>query len=184
MNDPIEFIMIGGFLGAGKTTLIVNLAKRLQAEGKHVCVVTNDQAAGLVDTELLKSQGLEINEVAGSCFCCNFDGLTDAMDEFETRRRPDVILAEPVGSCTDLIETIALPMMERLGGKFTQSRVESPKRSFKRSSVWMSKSGQTSTSPPERMIRCTSTSSGEGRLSTHRSTSISLNPGAPGSELL
>src|SRR6056297_594985 len=118
MNAPIEFIMVGGFLGAGKTTLIGNLAKRFQAAGMHVCVVTNDQAAGLVDTELLKSQGLEVNEVAGSCFCCNFDGLTDAMDEFETRRRPDVILAEPVGSCTDLIATIALPMMERLGGKF------------------------------------------------------------------
>ncbi len=118
MIQPIEFIMIGGFLGAGKTTLIASLAKRFQAEGKHVCVVTNDQAAGLVDTELLKSQGLEVNEVAGSCFCCNFNGLTDAMDEFETRRRPDVILAEPVGSCTDLIATIALPMMEHLGGKF------------------------------------------------------------------
>lgn len=118
MNDPIEFIMIGGFLGAGKTTLIANLAQHFRADGKHVCVVTNDQAAGLVDTELLKSRGLEVNEVAGSCFCCNFDGLTDAMDEFETRRRPDVILAEPVGSCTDLIATIAIPMMERLGGRF------------------------------------------------------------------
>lgn len=117
-QKPIDFIMIGGFLGAGKTTLIGRLAKQLQSEGKHVCVVTNDQASGLVDTELLKSQGLEVNEVAGSCFCCNFDGLTDAMDEFELRQRPDVILAEPVGSCTDLIATIALPMMERLGGKF------------------------------------------------------------------
>jgi len=55
VNDPIEFLMIGGFLGAGKTKLIANLAKRLQAEGKHVCFVTNDQAAGLVDTGLLKS---------------------------------------------------------------------------------------------------------------------------------
>lgn len=118
MPQPIEFIMIGGFLGAGKTTLIARLAKQLQAEGKHVCIVTNDQAAGLVDTQLLKSQGLEVNEVAGSCFCCNFDGLTDAMEEFENRQRPDVVLAEPVGSCTDLIATIAVPMMERLGEKF------------------------------------------------------------------
>jgi G3E family GTPase len=118
MSRPIDFIMVGGFLGAGKTTLIARLAKKYQAAGMHVCVVTNDQAAGLVDTELLKSHGLEVNEVAGSCFCCNFDGLTAAMDEFETRRRPDVILAEPVGSCTDLIATIAMPMMERLGGKF------------------------------------------------------------------
>lgn len=121
MSAPIRFIMVGGFLGAGKTTLIAQLAGRFQAEGKHVCVVTNDQAAGLVDTELLRSQGLKVNEVAGSCFCCNFHGLTDAMDAFETDKRPDVILAEPVGSCTDLVATIAIPMLERLGEKFVQS---------------------------------------------------------------
>jgi G3E family GTPase len=121
MSKPIRFVMIGGFLGAGKTTLISQLATRFQADGKHVCIVTNDQAAGLVDTELLRSQGHEVNEVAGSCFCCNFNGLTDAMSEFESRRRPDVILAEPVGSCTDLMATIALPMMEMLGEQFTHN---------------------------------------------------------------
>lgn len=113
--------MIGGFLGAGKTTLISQLARKFQADGKHVCIVTNDQAAGLVDTELLRSEGLEVNEVAGSCFCCNFNGLTDAMAEFETRQRPDVVLAEPVGSCTDLVATIALPMMQRMGEQFSHS---------------------------------------------------------------
>src|SRR6056297_3072144 len=116
-----HFIMIGGFLGAGKTTLISQLARRLQVDGKHVCIVTNDQAAGLVDTELLKSQGFDVNEVAGSCFCCNFDGLTGAIAEFDGRQKPDVVLAEPVGSCTDLIATIAIPMQERLGTEFTHS---------------------------------------------------------------
>jgi G3E family GTPase len=121
MSQSIRFIMIGGFLGAGKTTLIARLAKHYQSEGKHVCVVTNDQAAGLVDTELLRSQGLDVNEVAGSCFCCNFHGLTGAMDAFESDRRPDVILAEPVGSCTDLVATIAIPMMEQMREKFVHS---------------------------------------------------------------
>lgn len=121
MSGPIQFVMLGGFLGAGKTTLISKLAKRYQADGKHVCVVTNDQAAGLVDTHLLQSQGLEVNEVAGSCFCCNYNGLTDAMSEFEKRKRPDVILAEPVGSCTDLVATIAMPMMQQMGEQFTHS---------------------------------------------------------------
>ncbi len=121
MSNPIKFIMIGGFLGAGKTTLISKLARRFQADGKHVCIVTNDQAAGLVDTELLRGEGLDVNEVAGSCFCCNFNGLTDAMAEFETRQRPDVVLAEPVGSCTDLVATIALPMMQRMGEQFDHS---------------------------------------------------------------
>ena len=74
-----------------------------------------------MDTALLRSQGLNVNEVAGSCFCCNFHGLTDAMEAFEAIRRPDVILAEPVGSCTDLVATIAIPMMERWGEKFIQS---------------------------------------------------------------
>ncbi|MFG0289366.1 MAG: GTP-binding protein [Rhodopirellula sp. JB044] len=116
-----RFIMLGGFLGAGKTTLITKLARRFQADGSHVCVVTNDQAAGLVDTELLRNEGLDVNEVAGSCFCCNFTGLTDAMADFDQRQRPDVILAEPVGSCTDLIATIAMPMMERMGEQFVHS---------------------------------------------------------------
>ncbi len=121
MAQPIRFVMIGGFLGAGKTTLIGRLARAHQADGKHVCIVTNDQAEGLVDTRLLQSQGFDVNEVAGSCFCCNFDGLTQAMDEFGSRQRPDVIIAEPVGSCTDLIATIAIPMSERLGEKFVPS---------------------------------------------------------------
>ena len=94
MARPIRFVMIGGFLGAGKTTLIGRLARAFQGNGKHVCIVTNDQAAGLVDTQLLQSQGFDVNEVAGSCFCCNFDGLTDAMEEFDSRQRPDVIIAE------------------------------------------------------------------------------------------
>ena len=90
--------MIGGFLGAGKTTTIARLAHFYQSQGKHVCIVTNDQAADLVDTELLRSFGYEVAEVAGSCFCCNFNGLTEAMDTFEKRRRPDVILASNTSS--------------------------------------------------------------------------------------
>ena len=118
MSDRIRFVMLGGFLGAGKTTALAQLARHYQRQGQHVCIVTNDQAADLVDTQLLKSYGYDVEEVAGSCFCCNFNGLTDAMGEFEKRQRPDVILAEPVGSCTDLVATVALPMMDLLGERF------------------------------------------------------------------
>lgn len=118
MAERIRFAMLGGFLGAGKTTILAQLARHYQGQGKHVCIVTNDQAADLVDTQLLKSYGYDVEEVAGSCFCCNFNGLTDAMAELEQRQRPDIILAEPVGSCTDLVATVALPMMDLLGEKF------------------------------------------------------------------
>jgi len=104
------FIMVGGFLGAGKTTTVGRLAKHYQAQGKRVIVVTNDQAADLVDTHTLRAQGLEVGEVAGSCFCCNFNELTNVMEKLAGSGLPDVVLAEPVGSCTDLVATVMRPL--------------------------------------------------------------------------
>jgi Ni2+-binding GTPase involved in maturation of urease and hydrogenase len=110
MSDNPRFIMIGGFLGAGKTTTVSRLAKRFQSQGKRVVIVTNDQATDLVDTNILRSQGFEVGEVAGSCFCCNFNELTNTVERLGKDRRPDVILAEPVGSCTDLVATVIRPL--------------------------------------------------------------------------
>ena len=104
------FIMVGGFLGAGKTTTVGRLARHYQAQGKRVVVVTNDQAADLVDTHTLRSQGLEVGEVAGSCFCCNFNELTSVMEKLGEGNLPDIVRAEPVGSCTDLVATVLRPL--------------------------------------------------------------------------
>lgn len=110
MSATPRFIMIGGFLGAGKTTTISMLAAQFRKEGKRVAIVTNDQAADLVDTLLLRSQGFDVGEVAGSCFCCNFNALTDTVEALSADERPDVVLAEPVGSCTDLVATVIRPL--------------------------------------------------------------------------
>lgn len=110
MSAAPRFIMIGGFLGAGKTTTIAKLANHFRSEGKNVAIVTNDQASDLVDTLLLRSQGFNVGEVAGSCFCCNFDALTGAVESMSGEQRPDVVLAEPVGSCTDLVATVIKPL--------------------------------------------------------------------------
>ena len=72
MPHLIRYIMVGGFLGAGKTTTLGRLAKIYQDQGLKVGVVTNDQASDLVDTNSLRAQGLTVGEVAGACFCCNF----------------------------------------------------------------------------------------------------------------
>ena len=75
----IRFLMVGGFLGAGKTTAIAKLASHFTAQGKSVALVTNDQAYDLVDTHTLRSKGFEVGEVPGACFCCNFDDLITAV---------------------------------------------------------------------------------------------------------
>ena len=52
------YIMVGGFLGAGKTTTVGRLARHYMQQGKKVGIVTNDQTTDLVDTHNLRSQGV------------------------------------------------------------------------------------------------------------------------------
>lgn len=115
----VRFIMIGGFLGAGKTTTISRLAKMLMARGLKVGIVTNDQAQDLVDTNNLKSQGLSVQEVPGACFCCKFNELIDRAGQLSQENAPDIIIAEPVGSCTDLVSTVILPLKDLHQGQYT-----------------------------------------------------------------
>ena len=110
MVNQTRLILCGGFLGAGKTTLIWDVAQRLMAQGKRVGLITNDQAPELVDSRLLRQANLKVAEVAGSCFCCNFNGFIDAIHSLRHNVEADVILAEPVGSCADLTATIVRPL--------------------------------------------------------------------------
>jgi G3E family GTPase len=117
-TSTIRFIMLGGFLGAGKTTTIGRLARHYQERGLKVGIVTNDQATDLVDTQSLRAQGFEVGEVPGACFCCNFNALTKTVGELSAEQRPDVILAEPVGSCTDLVATVVRPLQQLFATQF------------------------------------------------------------------
>ncbi|UCE60540.1 MAG: MIP family channel protein, partial [Phycisphaerales bacterium] len=114
----VRMVLVGGFLGAGKTTLLFEAAKRLMQKGKQVGLITNDQAAELVDTASLSAKGLPVEEVAGSCFCCNFDGLVRAAEALQHDIQADVLIAEPVGSCTDLSATILQPLKDKYGQQF------------------------------------------------------------------
>lgn len=110
--------MIGGFLGAGKTTTIARLAAAYQAQGKAVGIVTNDQAYDLVDTHTLRAKGFDVGEVPGACFCCKFDDLISTVTSMSDDKLPDVVIAEPVGSCTDLYATVIQPMRQLFGDRF------------------------------------------------------------------
>ena len=107
-----RLILVGGFLGAGKTTLLWEAAQRSSLRGLRVGLITNDQAPELVDTTLLSRGDLNVEEVSGSCFCCNFPGLLQAMGTLHSNTQADVLIAEPVGSCTDLSATIVQPLKD------------------------------------------------------------------------
>ncbi|MDR0422056.1 MAG: cobalamin synthesis protein P47K [Proteiniphilum sp.] len=108
--NTTKLIIAGGFLGAGKTTLLLEAARRLAEQGLRTGLITNDQAPELVDSKWLSLNNIPVEEVSGSCFCCNFDGFTDAIRKIRAGEAADVIIAEPVGSCTDLSATIMQPL--------------------------------------------------------------------------
>ncbi|MBI3944941.1 MAG: cobalamin synthesis protein P47K [Armatimonadetes bacterium] len=115
---PTTLILVGGFLGAGKTTLLWRAAQHLMRSGKRVGLITNDQAPMLVDTGLLRWAGLTVDEIAGGCFCCRFDQLVEASERLIDRLHPDVLIGEPVGSCTDLSATVLQPLKDRYADRF------------------------------------------------------------------
>ena len=107
-----RMILAGGFLGAGKTTLLARAAALLLAQGLRVSLITNDQAADLVDTAFLREARLDVLEIAGGCFCCRFGQLIETAQQLMEEMSPDIIIAEPVGSCTDISATVLQPMKD------------------------------------------------------------------------
>lgn len=116
-----RLIMVGGFLGAGKTTLIFEATKRLMENGQRVGLITNDQAPELVDTAFLLQTKVKVAEVSGSCFCCNYNGFISSLKQVKAEAQADIIIAEPVGSCTDLSATMMQPLKEHMNAELLMS---------------------------------------------------------------
>ncbi len=114
-----RYVMVGGFLGAGKTTALLRLAKHFRDMGHRVGLITNDQSVGLVDTAMLAHHDFPVEEITGGCFCCRFNTLTEAAQKLSETETPEVFLAEPVGSCTDLTATVSYPLRRLYGDNFT-----------------------------------------------------------------
>ncbi|HZB15001.1 MAG TPA: GTP-binding protein [Chryseolinea sp.] len=105
-------VLTGGFLGSGKTTAIVAAARLLMAQGKRIAVITNDQGDQQVDTAFVESLGITTREVSNGCFCCNYNQLDSHLQSLQENEQPDYIFAESVGTCTDLIATLAKPLQD------------------------------------------------------------------------
>jgi hypothetical protein len=112
---PGWIVPVGGFLGAGKTTLIRTAAALVAARGLRVGAVVNDQGGELVDQAWLREEGLETSGVDGACFCCRYDNLLRSIAAVR-EARCEVIFLEPVGSCTDLAATVIRPLLDDLAG--------------------------------------------------------------------
>ncbi len=97
MAAPIPFTVIGGYLGAGKTTLVNRVLS--QDHGRRLAVIVNDFGEVALDEQLIRSDDGEITALANGCVCCT---LSDGFVETLTRLRgldprPDQVVVEVSG---------------------------------------------------------------------------------------
>jgi hypothetical protein len=67
---------------------------------------------------MLRSRGFATEEIPGGCFCCRFNSLVEAANKLKAGACPEVFIAEPVGSCTDLVATVTYPLRRMYGDQF------------------------------------------------------------------
>ena len=99
MNGKIPALVVSGFLGAGKTTLVRGLLKEAQATGLRLAVVSNEFGELGIDEALLSSDNPGgYVELEGGCVCCQLSNelLTTLQDLWE-RVHPDRIIVETSG---------------------------------------------------------------------------------------
>jgi len=97
MRPPLPLTVIGGYLGAGKTTLINHVLTG--DHGKRLMVMVNDFGAVNIDAELLASASDDTLELTNGCVCCTmgadlFMAVGDVLDRAE---RPDHLIIEASG---------------------------------------------------------------------------------------
>lgn len=94
---PLPIVVVGGWLGAGKTTLVNHLLRH--AQGRRVAVLVNDFGSVGIDAELIEGQTAGVLQLAGGCLCCSFgDDLVGTLDGLARRDpQPDVVLIELSG---------------------------------------------------------------------------------------
>jgi Ni2+-binding GTPase involved in maturation of urease and hydrogenase len=114
--------LLTGFLGSGKTTAIQLASRLFLQKGIRVGVITNDQGIKLVDSDFFKALDIPGRQVVNGCFCCNYNDLDAGIQSLIETNNTEVIFAESVGSCTDIVATVLKPLLHaRPGSQITVS---------------------------------------------------------------
>ena len=111
----MKITQVAGFLGCGKTTLMLKLSNLLADEGKaRIALVVNEIGEIPVDGKIMEESGMRVKDIGGGCICCEV-AATFAKTVYHLYKdfRPDHVLVEPTG--------VAVPhqvkLAARMGGR-------------------------------------------------------------------
>ncbi|CAO2648955.1 Nn.00g099040.m01.CDS01 [Neocucurbitaria sp. VM-36] len=122
----IPITIITGFLGSGKTTLILNLIPQLPKTYK-LALLKNEYGDVKVDSQLASSQAISgVQELLNGCICCNLVGqLSDALETLSNDIEPDRIVIETSGSAFPATLAMEVNRLSRETGKYVLDGVMS-----------------------------------------------------------
>lgn len=95
----MEMVVVAGFLGSGKTTLVLSIIRRvIERTGKKVVIIVNDFGTVGIDGRVMQKYGLNVAELASGCICCTLGGdMLTTVQDIESKIAPDLIVVEPTG---------------------------------------------------------------------------------------
>src|SRR5258706_10530076 len=112
---PVPVVLVAGFLGAGKTTVVNHLLAN--AEGKRIAAVVNDFGAINIDAELITGAADGVVSLSNGCICCSLESDLLRTLALLLRRdpQPEVIVIETSGVAdpTDIVRNLMDPMIWR-----------------------------------------------------------------------
>ncbi len=95
----MRLLIITGFLGSGKTTVLLHIARNLVSHSQEVIVIENEIGEIGIDGQYLNLHGLEVQELFGGCVCCTLSvGLIETLEKICSSRKPDWIILEATGA--------------------------------------------------------------------------------------
>ena len=113
----MKVLVVSGFLGAGKTTFITEMARRSR---RKFVVMENEMGAVGVDGGLLSDalgDGIEVWELTQGCICCSMksDFATSVLT-IESALQPEYLLVEPtgVGMLSRIMDNLSKIAYERI----------------------------------------------------------------------
>lgn len=126
---PIPITIITGFLGSGKTTLILNLLPQLRATNPSykLALLKNEFGDLAIDSQLASSSAISgVQELLNGCICCNLVGqLAPALVELCATQSPDRVVIETSGSAFPATLAMEVNRLARETGKYVLDGVVS-----------------------------------------------------------
>lgn len=103
MNSPstsgMHLLLFSGFLGSGKTSLVIPLAKAAAESGRRVAVIVNEIGEIGIDNQLMRHLGLNVWELTAGCICCTLSGdLVTTLEKLDEKYSPDLVIVEASGA--------------------------------------------------------------------------------------